>query len=132
MSVEAAAEVRPIGEEIDQLWKLREEIRELEDEVKEKKAVLDAKSEAMLGRLREEGMDLARGTRATVSVKETVVPQVENWDEYYRFIRRNNAFYLLERRAAAAPFRELLESRKGKPVPGVVPFTKRTLNLRTV
>lgn len=131
MSVEAIAELLPIGEEIDHLWKLREDIRVLEDKIKEKKAVLEEKSDALMARLRTEGMDMARGQRATVSIKETVVPQVENWDEYYRFIRRNNAFHLLERRAAAAPYRELLEDRKGKPIPGVVPWTKRTLNLRT-
>ena len=121
-----------LGEEIDRLWELRERIRKLEDKVKEEKTIFDARQAALMTRIEEEGVAGAQGARAKVSVSTTTVPQVENWDEFYRYIHRNSAYHLLERRPAAAPYRELLATRKGKPVPGVVPFVKRTLNLRTV
>jgi predicted metal-binding protein len=85
-----------------------------------------------MARLEAEGIDGARGKLASVGINESIVPTVEDWDEFYRFIHRNKGYHLLERRAAAGAYRELLEQRKGKPVPGVVPFKKRTLSLRTV
>lgn len=121
-----------IGEEIDRLFELREDARKWQEKADETKKVIAAREEALLARLDEEGMAKAVGRRASVSVTEAVVPQVENWDEFYAFIHRNKAYHLLERRASSGAFRELLATRGRKGVPGVVPYTKRKLSLRTV
>ena len=122
--------VPTIGDQIDRLYELREEIRALTkkaDELKAEKAKLEA---SLIEQMEDQGVDRISGTLATVSIGESDVPQVEDWDKFHKFIRRNNAFYLLESRAAAAPYRELIASRGKRPVPGVVTFTKCTLGLR--
>ena len=124
-------ETRSIGEEIDRLFDIREKIREAEDQAKAHRAVFDAMQANLLQRLKDEGMLKATGSKASISISEAIVPQVENWDEFYRYIGRNKAFHLLERRPSAGAYRELMTQRK-KPLPGVVPFTKQTLSLRTV
>jgi hypothetical protein len=53
----------------------------------------------------------------TVYRSPQVVPKVVDWDAFYRYIERNQAFHMLERRPARAAFRELHEAHK--LVPGV-------------
>lgn len=120
-----------LGAEIDRLYKLRDQIGELKDQLKEMEAVYSARENALAERLDAEGTARATGRLATASISYTVVPQVEDWQAFWDFIHRTKKYELLERRAAARPYRELLEQRK-KAIPGVVPFTKRKLNLRTV
>lgn len=120
-----------LGENIDRLWKLREEIRNFEDQITALNKVYATVQEELMTQLAAEHMLSAAGSRATASVTETIVPKVEDWEAFYRYIHRNNAYHLLERRPATAAYRELLEQRKGKDVPGVVPYTKRTLKLLT-
>jgi len=133
MARSAAAKVQPvptIGTQIDVLFQTREEIRALNkqiDELKNRKAEIEG---SLMDALDAQGIDKSSGAVATASISSTVVPQVEDWDKFYRFIQRNKAMYLLERRPAAAPYRELLEQRQGRVVPGVVSFAKRTINLR--
>lgn len=120
----------PIGEKINTLYQLREQIRALNEQLKpldEHKRALEAE---IIEDLDNTGIDKASGELATISISENVVPTVEDWDTFHRFIKRNNYFFLLERRAAAAAYRELLESRKGRTIPGVISFKRRTLNLR--
>ena len=120
-----------LGENIDLLWKIREEVRGYDDKIAELNKKYKATEEELMTQLADADMQAASGSKATASVSESVVPKVEDWETFYRYIHRNNAYHLLERRPAVAAFRELLEQRKGKNVPGVVPFTKRTLKLLT-
>lgn len=119
-----------IGASIDKLFALREKKRgyeELIKEVEKQYAVLEAE---LLLLMKAEGVDKATGKKASTSITLSIRPQVENWDDFYRFIHRTKYFHLLERRPSVTGCRELFET-KGK-IPGVVPFTKETLNLRTV
>lgn len=119
-----------LGTRVDNLFKLRENIREKTKELdvlKQQKAILE---ESIMQTLDDQDNSIAKGSLASVSITSTVVPSVEDWDSFYKFIRRNNAFYLLQRRANSAPYRELLDQRKGKKLPGVSSVTQRTLNLR--
>lgn len=124
-------ETRSIGEEIDRLFEVREKIREAEDQAKAHRAVYDAMEANLLQRLKDEGMTKATGGKASIAISESIVPQVEDWDAFYKYIGRNKAFHLLERRPSAGAYRELMAQRT-KPLPGVVPFTKQKLSLRTV
>ena len=121
-----------IGNKIDEIHTLRERIRTLEaqkDELKKQKDELEINlMDQMLG----QGITKASGSEATVSIAETVVPSVQDWDSFYRYIHRNKSYYLLERRAASVAFRDEIATRNGKPIPGVIPFTKRSVNLRTI
>lgn len=119
-----------LGSAIDALWAKREKKREMEAKLKEVEAEI-ADSEALVMELMDkEGVEKTTGKKASVSITSTVVPQVEDWDAFYAFIHKKKFYHLLERRPSVTGCRELFET-KGM-VPGVVPFTKRKLNLRTV
>ena len=66
-----------------------------------------------------------RVARVTVVSKE--VPQVENWDQLYAYVKKTGAFELLQRRLADAAIKERWDA--GKKVPGVKTFTITTVSL---
>jgi len=115
---------------IDQVHDVREQIRGLTKEVnalKTKKEDLEARLLETMDAL---GTDQSRSKVATATVTELVVPHVEDWEAFYKYITRTKSFYMLERRPAPVAYRETLEQRKGKAIPGVTSFTKRTIGLR--
>lgn len=120
-----------LGDMIDNLHNIRERIRVLNKQVDDLTAQRDVLTLKIIEMLDAMGTDQSRTDKATASITETVVANVDDWDAVNRYISRNKAFYLYERRISSAAYRELLESRKGKPIPGITPFTKRTLSLRT-
>ena len=86
----------------------------------------------LIVRFGEQGMkkasiDLDEGT-VTASITEVVLPQVVDWDAVYEHIKKTGDFYLLQKRPAAAAFRELTDS--GEVVPGMEPYTKQSISLR--
>lgn len=121
----------PIGKQIDNLHELREEIRRTEKDLnalKDKRRILE---ERLISTLEAQGIEQSRGRVATATISKTIVPNVHDWEEFHQYIVENDAMYLLERRASAAAYRELLEQREGENIPGVQPFEKTTLSLRS-
>lgn len=125
----AAPKVKTLGALIDALNAAREKKRLADEKAKVLKAEFDALELEVLERFQAEGTDGAKGKTASASISRTTVANVENWDLYYEYIRKNKYFHLLQRRPADAACRELWEL--GKTIPGVVPFTKTSLNLRS-
>ena len=107
---------------------LREQKRLLEAEIKTLDAQLSANEQEIIELADDLGLDRFAVGKLTFSISEQTVGNVEDWDDLYQFIRDNDAFYLLQRRLANAAYKEMLDS--GSALPGVVPFTKRSLNMR--
>lgn len=118
------------GAIIDQLWACREEKRLLAAQTKEVEDKIKEIEESLMGRLDAEGMSKATGGKASVSITQSVVADVQDWDQFWAFIIKKKYTHMLQKRVSEPAYRELLE--KGTKVPGVIPFNKRTLNLRTV
>jgi hypothetical protein len=121
-----------LGDKIDQLELLRSRMREYQSlikEIEEQKNLLEADVIAELELL---GIDKATGAKASVALTKPLVPTVKDWDKFHSYILRSKAFHLLERRAAVAAWREEVESRDGKAIPGVESFEKKVLNLRSL
>ena len=121
---------KTLGDISDELHFEREEIRKLGELLERKKKSFKEKEKRALDRMKEAGVLSITGAHATMSVSEVTVPSIEDWKKYYRYIKQHNAFHLLERRPASKAWREEVENRRGKPVPGSKGFEKRTLNLR--
>lgn len=122
-----------LGTQIDDLFHLRERKRELEAEVKRINVEMDEKEQILMMALDSSGgLSGARGGLASVALQERVVPQTEDWLTFTQFVRRTNKFELLEKRVSAPAFRELAAQRRDKTVPGLVPFTKRSILLTRV
>ena len=116
-----------LGAKIDALQKKRV----LRAAAQKKADDIDAEVKAMEAELLEalsaEGIDKASGKLATVSVSNTVVASVKDWDSFYEYIRKYKFFHLLQRRVADLAYRELID--QGKKVPGTEPFTKTSLRV---
>ena len=107
---------------------LREEKRELETKVKALDALLATNEVSIIEIADEMGLDRFAVGKLTFSISTQVVGNVEDWDALHAYIKENDAFYLLQRRLSNAPYKEILDS--GESLAGVVPFTKRSLNMR--
>lgn len=122
-----------LGELIDNMWALREErvaADAVVDGIKAKIAAVEAQIDE---RMEAEGMTKATGTKATVSFTFTTIADVQGdggWTKLYAYIKKTGYWHLLHRRVTDAAYKELLEA--GKKVPGVEPFTKKRINLRTI
>lgn len=119
-----------VGAKIDALHALREEKRQLEELLKAKAQEIDLAENDLIELMDQQNITKSTGSKATVSISTAVKPSVEDWDAFYAYIHKNKYYHLLERRPSVTGCRELFDT-KGK-IPGVVPFTQRKLNIRSV
>lgn len=119
-----------VGAKIDVLHALREEKRQLEELLKAKAQEIDLVENDLIEQMDAQNITKSTGSKATVSISVSVKPSVEDWDAFYAYIHRNKYYHLLERRPSVTGCRELFDH-KGA-IPGVVPFTQRKLNIRSV
>jgi len=119
---------KPTSDIIAALVEVRDErrrIRERDQELTEKWRSLEME---LITRLDEQGMLKASTKAGTASITETILPQVVDWEAVYEHIKKTGDFYLLQKRPAAAAFRELQAS--GIEIPGMEPYTKKSISLR--
>jgi len=119
-----------IGSLSDSLWQLREEKRALDEQVAIIEGKIAAMSEQLMQKLDSEGTEKGAGKHCTVSITSNVVGNVTDWDALNAYIKKTGYFHLYQRRLSDPAIRELFET-KGS-VPGVEPFTKRKLNIRSI
>lgn len=119
-----------IGAKIDKLQALREKKRVLEEQVKDLQQQMAAMETELIEDMDAQGVLKSTGHNATVSISSVTRPSVEDWDAFYNYIHRHKFYHLLERRPSVSGCNELMEL-KGN-IPGVVPFTQRKLNLRSI
>jgi hypothetical protein len=113
---------------IDRMYMLREQKRGLEAQVKEVTAEISEIQQTLLTRFTEVGTDYARGSLASASISESVVPQIEDWGAVMEWIMENDGLYLVHRRVSSGPWKELQDA--GVDVPGIIPYTKTAILLR--
>lgn len=116
------------AEIIAEMLDLRTEKRKIKAREKEINDEVRSLEFELLTRLDEQGMEKASTTEGTASITSTTLPQVVDWDQFYEYILENDALFLLQRRPAAAAYRELLES--DQTIPGVEPYVQRSIGLR--
>lgn len=123
--------VIPLGKLIDKLNDAREAKRKHAEQEKVLSANYTEIEAQILARLGAEGMNKATGTKATASISQVVVANVEDWDKFHAFVKKTGFFHLLQRRVSDPSFRELLEMKGAAAMAkaGVVPFVKTNLNL---
>ena len=119
-----------VGAKIDALHALREEKRQLEELLKAKAQEIALAENDLIEQMDQQNITKSTGSKATVSISTSVKPSVEDWDAFYAYIHKNKYYHLLERRPSVTGCRELFDH-KGA-IPGVVPFTQRKLNIRSV
>lgn len=122
---------RSLGQTIDELHELRESKRALEQQIK----ILDEKygelEDEIVGKMNEAGLDKMTGKKGTVSITSSIVANVPNWDEFWKWVAKTKNFHMIQKRVSDPSWREYCE-KTGKTPPGTESFSKRRLNLRGV
>ena len=124
------ARMSTMGSTIDSLWAKREEKREAEAKIKVIESEIAVIEESLMERMDKEETAKSQGTKASVSITQAVVANVEDWAAFHAYVAKNKYFHLLQKRVSDPAVRELWDA--GKKVPGVQPFTKRKLNIRSL
>lgn len=122
-----AVQSQPVGPMIDQIYKLKQERRALEREIKGINAKIAALETDVLKALDEQGASSLKALSAKASIVEDQYPEPEDWSEIYDYIKDNDAFYLLQRRLTSTTWNEL--RKQGVEIPGIRAVPKRTLSV---
>ena len=113
---------------IESLSILKARKKELEGAVKGvDKEIVDVES-LLFEAMDADGVIESKSPIAKVTIATAQYPQVEDWVRFGDYILDNRYLHLLERRPAVLAYRELLQL--NRPVPGVLPFTKRKITFK--
>ena len=119
-----------LGAATDKMWALREEKRALAVEEKRIDTELKELETTIFGLMDAQDTRKAEGKKAGVSIGEAIVANVEDWDALWPWIAKTKNFHLIQKRVSDPGMRELWSLKK--VIPGVQPFTKRTLSVRSL
>lgn len=119
-----------VGSVTDAMCDLREQRRVLADQDKALKAQYDELEVQLLSLLDSQDTRRCEGHKASASITESVQANVTDWETFWKYVFKNKYSHLLQKRVSVEACRELFET-KGS-IPGVEPFTKRTINLRNL
>lgn len=128
----AAAKPVTVGSSIDKLWQLREEKRAADAIVAKIEEAIKAQEEVVFESLDAQGLKKGDGAKASVSIGESVIASVTDWDALWTYIAKTKNFQLVQKRVSDLAWRELMGLSKGKGVPGTESFTKKKLTLRSL
>lgn len=112
-----------LGAQIDKLWLLREKRLKVDKESEKLKSEEYALKQKLIKLYKQDDLNGARGKLGSASIDKKDYPTIkaEDWDKTYAYIKKNNAFELLQRRINEGAVRELWAL--GKQIPGVGKFT---------
>lgn len=123
-------ETRPLDLIVADLRAQREVVEGIEAELREAKNALGETEDELLSQMREQGVTRVSSQGLTVSITESIVPQIKDWPAFERYVLRHKATHLLERRVHTTAWREELLSRQDTPIPGIEPYTRIRLSVR--
>lgn len=129
-AVTARLDPPSLGVTTDKMWQLREDKRALDAKVKAVEGQIKELEVTLFELLDAQDTRKAEGKKASVSIGESTVVTVEDWDALWPYIVKNKFFHLIQKRVSDPGMRELWALKK--VVPGVQPFTKRTLSVRSL
>lgn len=115
---------------VEKLWTLREQLRTLAKTEKELREAYNETSIALLSQLDTMGVDSLRTSVARVSITESQIAKLANWETFTQYVLDNNAFHLLQKRPAANAIKEL-HTISGELPPGIDLIQIREISMRT-
>ena len=113
---------------IESLSTIKARKKELELDLKETEKEIAVVEGQIFAAMDAEGVVESKSAVAKVAITSAQYPQVEAWPKLEEFIYDQKAIFLLEKRVAVLAYREFLAL--NRPVPGVLPFTKRKLTYK--
>ena len=114
--------------------KIRDAKTALTRKYEEEKADLDSKLElveqALLKFLNDHKMDSAKAGAATFYRQEEIIPAGSDWDRFYKWVVKHDAFEALERRIKKTFIKEYMEANDGAIPPGVTVHRSYAVRVR--
>jgi hypothetical protein len=101
----------------DLLYTTREQRLALQKQVDELKALETRLKEFFIDTLPKSQATGVAGKLARVTVVQKTSPIVEDWEAFYAYVKKNNAFELMQKRLSDTAVKERWED--GKTIPGV-------------
>ena len=117
-----------LDDKINNLVEVKKQIKDINEQLKGIKEREEEIARDLIRELEKAGLKRMANDSATISVVTENVPDVTDWDEFYRFISEQQAFELLHKRVSATAFRELSQT---QDVPGVQTRELVKLNFRS-
>ncbi len=122
---------KTVGGVADALYKKGEEIKVLKRSIEEKLGMLkteyDMLEEQAFALLRKQRALRGGGAVGNLEIKESNIPAMEDWNEFYKHLKKTGEFDLLGRTLKAVAVKERWSV--GKVVPGVGVFKKTKLSV---
>jgi hypothetical protein len=115
------------GAAADLLYRARERRLEMQRETERVEKLEKQLKEFFINTLPLSESSGIAGAEARVQITTSRQPQVEDWDKFYAYVRRNNAFEFLQRRVNEGAVKERWEDRK--EVPGVTAFNVKKVSV---
>jgi len=112
-----------IGQMIDRLFELREKKRNLKEKEKEIQKEFEQVQSELLEIMQLEGLSLARGEKASASVKVKIFARPVDFEQFVIWAVENQRFDMLYKRVNNAPVAEMVE-KENKVPPGVETYTE--------
>src|SRR5512139_3306641 len=113
-----------LGQRIDALLRLRRQRAEAERRVAALGAAIAAAEQVILTELAATGLTSGRGRIAQATASPHAYPVIDDYEKFTRYVRRADAFELLQRRPAVAAIRERWEANERVPGIGAVSIIK--------
>ena len=117
-----------VTELINERAKVKGEMDQINIQLKELRAESDYLDVLLLKKMDAEGVSRTANEKASVSINEDTVPNVDDWDALYEHVSNTQDYSLLQRRVSSTAYKELLKM--GETVPGLSPRTVRRVNFR--
>lgn len=99
--------------------KMRNAVRDKEEEIKEIKAQQEKITEQMMKLCEEQNLDSLRTSAGTISRRVRTTYWPSDWEKMHRFLKDNDALHLLEKRISSLAMKEFLESNPDVAPPGL-------------
>lgn len=121
---------KTMGACADRLYELRQKRLEMQKEVDKIAAEEAALKEHIINTLPKSEASGVAGKLARVTVITKVVPQVKDWDAFYKYVKKTGEFDLMQRRINDGAIKERWEA--GKEIPGVEHFNTVSVSINKV
>jgi hypothetical protein len=107
--------------------KIREARRELAKRDEELKSQLDTIAEQLLVICKDQGASTIRTPHGTISRRVDKHYWTNDWDSFFRFLKENEAFALMQRRINNSNMEQFLEENPNLHPPGLQADMKQTI-----
>lgn len=121
--------MKKLNDLLVEVAKIRSEIKTVQAEEKSLKSQQRELESQISIRMQEQGLDKISNDVCTISLRNEIVPTVEDWDQLHEHITDTNQFELLQKRVSATAYRELIAA--GIDVPGVKSTELTRINFRS-